>query len=168
MNRAGSGLHDPAILPEVLRRWKESVDSGTDFRHGVSAARRFGQYRWFLTRVTPVTDMHGKVVRWFGTNTDIHEAREIREQLQRANANLGAIRVFRLSRSSRTASQCDDLQPIAWQKISRVLDEQGAEFLGYITEGATRMETLVSDLLAYAESGKPSDVRSRTLMPKLF
>jgi PAS domain S-box-containing protein len=36
--------------------------------------RRFdGVYRWFLFRATPLLDNDGKVVKWFGTNTDIED-----------------------------------------------------------------------------------------------
>ncbi|MGH3086080.1 MAG: PAS domain S-box protein [Rubrobacteraceae bacterium] len=30
-------------------------------------------YRWFLSRATPIRDGSGRVVRWFGTNTDVTE-----------------------------------------------------------------------------------------------
>ena len=36
--------------------------------------RRFdGVYRWFLFRATPSFDNDGRVVKWFGTNTDIED-----------------------------------------------------------------------------------------------
>ena len=36
--------------------------------------RRFdGAYRWFLFRAVPIRDEEGKVVRWYGTNTDIED-----------------------------------------------------------------------------------------------
>ena len=36
--------------------------------------RRFdGEYRWFLFRAVPIRDEEGKVVRWYGTNTDIED-----------------------------------------------------------------------------------------------
>jgi PAS domain S-box-containing protein len=36
--------------------------------------RRFdGVYRWFLFRATPAFDNDGRVVKWFGTNTDIED-----------------------------------------------------------------------------------------------
>ena len=40
-----------------------------------------GRYRWFLTRIMPLRDSSGNVLRWFGTNTDISETREAREAL---------------------------------------------------------------------------------------
>ena len=41
---------------------------------------RDGEYRWFLGRALPVKDAAGNVLRWFGTNTDIHEYKQLQEQ----------------------------------------------------------------------------------------
>ena len=41
-----------------------------------------GAFREFLTLALPVRDAHGKVVRWFGTNTDITEQRRSEEALR--------------------------------------------------------------------------------------
>ena len=41
-----------------------------------------GQYRWFLSRAVPLKDAQGRVMRWFGTNTDITE-RQQREDFQK-------------------------------------------------------------------------------------
>jgi len=38
-------------------------------------------FRPFLTRVQPLRDEHGRVTRWFGTNTDISEQQRIAETL---------------------------------------------------------------------------------------
>jgi two-component system CheB/CheR fusion protein len=37
-------------------------------------------YRWFLSRAEPIRDERGKIVRWFGTNTDIEDQRRSQEQ----------------------------------------------------------------------------------------
>jgi PAS domain S-box-containing protein len=48
---------------------------------------RDGEYRWFLSRAIPIRDEKGKVLRWFGTNTDITE----RRQAEREQAYLAAL-----------------------------------------------------------------------------
>ena len=45
-------------------------------------------YCWFLTRVIPLRDGTGTVVRWFGTNTDVSEARAARDILTRSKEML--------------------------------------------------------------------------------
>jgi signal transduction histidine kinase/CheY-like chemotaxis protein len=44
-----------------------------------------GAFRWFLTRVKPVRDSDGTIVRWFGTNTDIHAQTEAARALEEAS-----------------------------------------------------------------------------------
>src|SRR5579864_728568 len=71
---AGSGwqsLHDPAVLPEVLKRWQDCIKKGLAFEMEFPLLGADGHYRWFLTRVTPVYDQQKKVARWLGTSTDI-------------------------------------------------------------------------------------------------
>src|ERR1700730_1305612 len=41
-----------------------------------------GRFHPFLTRVQPLKDLQGQVLRWFGTNTDISEQKRVEEHLQ--------------------------------------------------------------------------------------
>src|SRR4029077_10820869 len=51
--------------------------------------RRFdGAYRWFLFRATPSLDDNGRVVKWYGTNTDIEERKSAEQALRRSEAYL--------------------------------------------------------------------------------
>ncbi len=76
-------VHDPAVLPDVLHRWKESIASGKLFDMVFPLRGADGVFRPFLTRVMPVTDQAGKVIRWFGTNTDLSGEREAAAALER-------------------------------------------------------------------------------------
>ena len=78
-------VHDPAVLPDVLARWRSSIASGEPFEMTFPLRAGDGQFRRFLTRVTPLTDPAGRVVRWFGTNTDVESERAAREAAERAN-----------------------------------------------------------------------------------
>jgi two-component sensor histidine kinase len=64
-------VHDPAVLPDVVARWNESVRSGRLFDMTFPLRGADGTFRPFLTRVVPLRDSHGRVARWFGTSTDI-------------------------------------------------------------------------------------------------
>ncbi len=74
-------VHDPEILPSVLERWKGSLAMGQTFEMEFPLRGADGVFRWFLTRIRPVRDGDGKIVRWFGTNTNINEQRELRQSL---------------------------------------------------------------------------------------
>ena len=75
-------VHDPALLDEVTARWNLSLQSGQPFEMEFPLRGADGQFRWFLTRVSPLRDGQGQIVRWFGTNVDIHEQREARRRTE--------------------------------------------------------------------------------------
>jgi PAS domain S-box-containing protein len=64
-------VHDPKMLPKVLERWKASIATGLPFDMEFPLRGADGVFRSFLTRVQPLKDAAGLVIRWFGTNTDI-------------------------------------------------------------------------------------------------
>jgi PAS domain S-box-containing protein len=66
-------LHDPELLPQVSERWRRSLATGEDFEMEFTLRGADGVPRWFLTRVVAQRDAAGQVVRWFGTNTNIHD-----------------------------------------------------------------------------------------------
>ena len=78
-------IHDPDILPRVLELWRASITSGEPFEMEFPLKSAAGEFRSFLTRVTPLRDEHGRVVRWFGTNTDVEELRGALKQAEEAN-----------------------------------------------------------------------------------
>lgn len=67
-------VHAPEILPNVLERWQQSINSAEPFEMIFPIRAADGSFRRFLTRAVPMLDSDGKVVRWFGTNTDVEEA----------------------------------------------------------------------------------------------
>ncbi len=82
-------VHDPAVLPAVVERWKHSIATGAPFEMEFPIRGADGRFRWFLTRARPRRDAAGKVVRWFGTTTDIDEERRARQFQERFVAILG-------------------------------------------------------------------------------
>ena len=43
--------------------------------------RHDGEYRWFLSQITPILDSQGQLTRWLGTCTDIHDQKLSSERL---------------------------------------------------------------------------------------
>ena len=75
-------VHDPEALPGVIEKWKSSIASGKSFEMIFPLRGADGAYRQFLTLAMPVRDECGRVVRWFGSNTDITEQRRSEEALR--------------------------------------------------------------------------------------
>jgi two-component sensor histidine kinase len=54
---------------------------GTEYEIEVRNRRHDGEYRWFLTRASPIRDAAGRITAWFGSTTDIHD-RKLAEERQ--------------------------------------------------------------------------------------
>jgi PAS domain S-box-containing protein len=73
---------EPSVLPALMERWQATVRSGDPFEMEYPIRGADGKYRWFLTRVNPVRDRHGRVARWFGTNTDVDQVKRAEQALR--------------------------------------------------------------------------------------
>src|SRR5208283_997557 len=84
-NTAGLGW-ETAIHPEDLKRhgekWRASVTNGEPFEHEVRFRRADGEYRWFLVRAVPLRDQRGKVLKWYGTSTDIEDRKQAEQRFR--------------------------------------------------------------------------------------
>jgi PAS domain S-box-containing protein len=64
-------------------RWLYALNTGELFEDEVRIKNsQTGEYRWFLTRAVPVRDEAGRIVKWFGTSTDIDEQKRMEEALR--------------------------------------------------------------------------------------
>ncbi|HLJ97373.1 MAG TPA: PAS domain-containing protein [Gemmataceae bacterium] len=78
-------VHDPHELPQVLQCWKASIASGQPFDMVFPLRGADGRYRPFLTRGMPLRGEDGRILHWFGTNTDISDIMEKEEALREAD-----------------------------------------------------------------------------------
>ncbi|GAB3234208.1 PAS domain S-box protein [Algoriphagus aestuariicola] len=76
-------VHDPNVLDTVLTKWKHSLKKGEPFEMVFPLKGKDGRFRQFLTRVLPLYDEHGKIVQWFGSNTDIEDQKSFRDELEK-------------------------------------------------------------------------------------
>jgi PAS domain S-box-containing protein len=65
-------LH-PDDVNGLVDYWRSVLASGEPGEMEARLRRFDGVYRWFLFRATPSFDADGRVVKWFGTNTDIED-----------------------------------------------------------------------------------------------
>ena len=77
----------PDDREHTLAAWHEAVEKGEAYGVEFRIRRTDGVYRWHLTRAVPVRDDSGRIVKWYGSSTDIHDIRDgearIRESEER-------------------------------------------------------------------------------------
>jgi PAS domain S-box-containing protein len=161
-------VHDPAYLPTVLEGWKQSIASGQPFEMEFPLRAADGHYGWFLTRVYPILDDAGQVVRWFGTNTDVSQKHKADEEIRDLNA---ALEKRVIERTSELMAANKELEAFSYsvshdlraplravdgfsqavlEDYSTLLPEEGQRHLRTIREGAQRMGALIDDLLTFS------------------
>ena len=170
-NMEGNGWEsviDPSFLSKVIEAWKVSIATGEPFEMEFPIRAADGHYGWFLTRVFPLKDDAGKVVRWFGTNTDVSEKRKVDEEIRDLNAALEKrvaertgelvaankeLEAFSYSVSHDLRSPLramDGFSQAVLEDYGALLPEDGQRYLRTIREGAQRMGTLIDDLLTFS------------------
>jgi PAS domain S-box-containing protein len=75
----------PEDKTRALEEWTHSVDSGANYEAEYRLRSEYGTYRWFRARAVPIQDDHGKIIKWYGTCSDIHDSKLL-EQSMRDNA----------------------------------------------------------------------------------
>jgi PAS domain S-box-containing protein len=98
-----------------------------------------GRYRWFLARAIPIRDDSGRVVRWFGTNTDVTEQRRLEEAREQFVAILG--------HDLRNPLNAIVVAAAVLGKLER--EEAARKYVERITTSARRMQVMISDLLDF-------------------
>jgi PAS domain S-box-containing protein len=105
--------------PYFIDKWRTAVANGELFEVEARFRRADGKYRWCLARAIPLRDELGKIVRWYGTNTDI-------EDLKRAEALLaGENRLLEMIAKGNSRAQILD-------SLCRLVEEQSSGSLSSI------------------------------------
>jgi PAS domain S-box-containing protein len=129
---------DKVVHPEdrdrIRERWMASVKGQDEYDAELRIRRADGQYRWFKARGTPVRD-GGRIVRWFGTCTDITDIVEARETLTRGREEL-EWRVAERTRSLAAANERLAAEIAERQRTEEALRQsQKLEAIGQLTSG---------------------------------
>lgn len=85
-----SVLH-PDDAETVLESFYKSIHTESPWEYYFRLRGKNGEYRWFLGRAVPIRNEEGKIIKWFGTNTDVTEQRIVEENLRNSEQRLEAI-----------------------------------------------------------------------------
>jgi PAS domain S-box-containing protein len=148
-------VHDPDRLPAVLERWRRSIATGTPFEMEYPLISATGQARIFLTRAVPMRDAQGRVIQWFGTSTDIDEAKQTENKLRATEAALRESDqrkdIFLATLAHELRNPLAPIRTVAQLLGSPKLDPQQLHFAqGVIQRQVKHMAWLLDDLLDVA------------------
>jgi PAS domain S-box-containing protein len=154
-------LH-PDDVGNCLTTWYRSVESGEPYE----LEYRFkdvqsGSYRWFLGRALPIKDENNKVLKWFGTGTDIHDQKIQNERLE----EIVAQRTIELRRSNEDLQQFahvashDLKEPLRkirtfgdrlHTEFGELIPEKGKVYIEKMQTSSKRMTNMIDSVLSYS------------------
>ena len=133
---AGSGWMEcvhPDDRPRCLGVWATSLSTAERVELEYRLRRSDGVYRWFLVRAEPIRDDEDRVVRWFGTSTDIDDRKRAEDAKLRRNEEF-----LRLAASSARLGYWDwDMveDRITWSESLAEIAGTSPEVFGDTIEG---------------------------------
>jgi len=83
-----NGMFHPDDQDGAWERWRHSLRTGEPYEIEYRLRAADGGYRWTLGRALPIRDAEGRITRWFGTCTDIHEQKLLMEQREMVSQEL--------------------------------------------------------------------------------
>ena len=165
----------PDETNETEVRWKQSIANGKNFEMEHRFLNTEGIYKWHLTRGLAKNDKTGKIKMWIGTNTEIEEQKKHEEELtgaveertselQKVNQKLfiknGKLIKMNKELEAFTYVSSHDLKEplrkiqtfanLILEKEYVLLSETGKNYFKRINNAASRMQTLIEDLLSYS------------------
>lgn len=95
-------LH-PEDLPRIMEKWTGNMACGEPFEEEMRLRRADGAYRWFLVRTVALRDEQGRIVKWYGTSTDVDDRKHAENALRESGVQLQALtrRLVELQESER-------------------------------------------------------------------
>ncbi|HTM91358.1 MAG TPA: ATP-binding protein, partial [Flavisolibacter sp.] len=148
--------------------WTESVKNGTVYQIEHRAQMKNGEIRWFLSRAFPHKDESGKILKWFGTATDIHAAKmqatileeEVRKRTKELNeSNISLMKSNNELQQFAHVASHDLKEPL--RKVKTFAGMLGGDtkssfsdsaklYLGKINAAADRMSVMIEGVLKYS------------------
>ena len=136
------GIVHPDDLPSTLAQWRESFASGRTFEVELRLRRAAdASYRWHLARSVPLRDADGRIVKWFGTSTDIDD-RKRAEESQRFLAEASEVLVSSLD-YERTLGRVAELvvpRVADWCAIDMLTDERTLRRIAVVHQDPAKVE----------------------------
>lgn len=80
-----NGMFHQGDQAKAWKAWRHSLSTGEPYEIEYRVRHRSGEYRWTLGRALPVKDDSGKIIRWMGTCTDIHDHKLTENALKNAS-----------------------------------------------------------------------------------
>ena len=75
-------IFHPDDLERLRDEREHAIARGVPWESEARLLGKNGQYHWFLIRINPLRDEQGRIIRWYGTRTDIEDRKRAEDALR--------------------------------------------------------------------------------------
>lgn len=115
-------LH-PDDKEQSLSHWLQCVQSGEMYESEYRLRGADSQYRWFQARAVPLRDEQGKILKWYGTCSDIHDRKMLEQSIRENAVELERLVNARTAELRRLSSRLMTMQDEERRRIAREIHD---------------------------------------------
>ncbi|MDX2137549.1 MAG: ATP-binding protein [Chloroflexota bacterium] len=151
-NAPGVGLKwiHPDDVEHTKRKSEENYHSDAPEPIEFRMIARDGRTVHIEARAIIVKDEHGKAIGARGIMTDITARIQAEEDLRRSNEELQQFAYVASHDLQEPLRMVTSYLQLVEDRYREQIDDEGREFIGYAVDGASRMKTLINDLLTHS------------------
>ena len=133
---------------QAMTYWMRCVESGANYETEYRMRSQDGLYRWFRARAVPIRDDEGKILKWYGTCSDIHDSKMLEQSIRNNAAELEAMVDSRTDELRRLSIRLMAMQDQERRRIARDLHDGLGQELA--------VAKMVLDKMLLQKSAEPS------------
>lgn len=140
MGSGWTAVVHPDDLDQVFLDWKHCLRTGDPYQGEFRMLDHNGSYRWWLVRALPLRNEQGGIVKWYGSNTDISDQKEI----QRQKDNFLGVASHELKTPVTSIKAYAQVMEMMFRRAG---DLKNAELLAKMDSQINKLSNLIADLL---------------------
>lgn len=137
----------PDDMPSTLEAIQIAVQTGEIYQTEHRVRMMNGSYRWHLARGIPFKNPAGKVLRWYGTTTDIEDQKQIEARLRGSNQELEQFAFIASHDLQEPLRKIKMFGNSIQQKLNEKLDQDTQDNFQRMINASERMQAMIDDLL---------------------
>jgi PAS domain S-box-containing protein len=152
----------PEDMPPLMEKWQKMLVSGESDEIEARLRRHDGVYRWFLIRAQALRNDSGKIVRWYGTSTDIEDLKQSEQGRRASERNLAAIinTIPTAAWTTRPDGYCDFINQV-WLDYAGMTAEQTQGWGWAEAIHSDDRKRFIDEWQSCLASGSPVDTEAR-------
>jgi formate hydrogenlyase transcriptional activator len=152
----------PEDIDRITEKWQAALATGEPYECEIRTRTARGSYRWYLSRAVPLRGESGKLIKWYGTNTDIDDRKRVEEVLRESEKSVRLIvdGIAGIVAIMTPEGKVEFVNNQALEYFGKTLEE----LKGWATSDAVHPDDLPQVVTAWrhsVETGDPYDVDHR-------